>query len=166
MGLPTVRLPFSPGMRSGNGAPDFDFLLGRWRVHNRRLRACLKGSVEWDEFDTVLVVRPISNGLGNEDKCSFRLFNPATRLWSIYRTDSRRGFVSPPLVGSFTGDTGVFEGTDAFEGRSIRVRSIWSRVRTASPRLEQACSEDGSTWETNWVTDFTRLRDVEIRVIA
>ncbi len=164
--LPTVRLPHFAAIRSGNGARDFDFLFGRWRIHNRRLRAGLKGSVEWDEFETVLAVRPISNGLGNEDEHGFRIFDPAMRLWSIYQNDSRHGDLGPPLIGSFTGDTGVFEGTDVFDARPIRVRSIWSHVRTASPRWEQAFSEDGTRWETNWVMDFTRIRSVEIHVIA
>jgi hypothetical protein len=61
------------------------------------------------------------------------------------------------VVGSFSGDTGVFEGPDTLEGRPIRVRYTWSRVSTGSPRWEQAFSEDdGETWETNFVSEFTR----------
>jgi hypothetical protein len=60
-------------------------------------------------------------------------------------------------VGSFQGDVGTFEGEDRFEGRPIRVRFIWSRTSTPTPRWEQAFSEDGGkTWETNWVMDMTR----------
>ena len=41
--------------------------------------------------------------------------------------------------------------------RPILVRFIWSGVTTATPRWEQAFSDDGGrTWETNWVMDFTR----------
>ena len=62
------------------------------------------------------------------------------------------GVLDPPVLGSFSGDTGVFEGDDTFEGRPIRVRYIWSRVTTRTPRWEQAFSDDGGeTWETNWV---------------
>jgi hypothetical protein len=90
---------------------------------------------------------------------SFRFFDPTTRQWSIYWADSRRpGLLDPPVVGSFTGDTGVFEGDDTFKGKPIRVRFTWSRVATPSPRWEQAFSDDGGeTWETNWVNDFTRI---------
>jgi hypothetical protein len=156
------------GTVAGAGAHGFDFQTGRWKAHNRRLRARLKGSTEWDEFEATVVARPILGGQGNEDEyrtsyaggfvgMTFRLFNPATRQWSIYWADSRRGVLDPPVIGSFTGDTGTFEGTDAFEGRPIRVRFIWSRVSTAAPRWEQAFSEDGGkTWETNWIMDFTR----------
>jgi hypothetical protein len=42
----------------------------------------------------------------------------------------------------------------------IRVRYMWSRVTTGSPRWEQAFSTDGVvTWETNWINDFTRAAD-------
>lgn len=154
--------------RSADGAHDFDFWMGRWNAHNRRLRERLKGSTEWDEFEARIVARPLPSGLGNEDEyrtdyaggfigMSFRFFDPSTKKWAIYWADSRRGVLDPPVVGSFSGDTAIFEGTDTFDGRPIRVRFTWSRVTTAAPRWEQAFSADGGkTWETNWVMDMTR----------
>ncbi|MCP9486902.1 MAG: hypothetical protein MSC30_13680, partial [Gaiellaceae bacterium MAG52_C11] len=54
---------------------------------------------------------------------SFRFFDATTRQWSIYWADSRRpGLLDPPVLGSFSGDVGVFEGGDTFDGRPIRVR--------------------------------------------
>ena len=83
------------------------------------------------------------------------LLDPATRQWSIYWADSHRGRLEPPVVGSFDGDVGTFYGDDAFEGRPIRVRFLWTRG--TSPRWEQAFSTDGGkTWETNWTMDMTR----------
>jgi hypothetical protein len=92
---------------------------------------------------------------------SFRFFDPEKKLWSIYWADSRSpGPLDPPVVGSFDGDVGIFEGPDTFEGRPILVRYTWSRVTTPAPRWEQAFSEDGGeTWETNWIMDFTRADD-------
>jgi hypothetical protein len=154
--------------RSKDGARDFDFWMGSWRVHNRRLRERLKGSTEWEEFEATVVARPILGGVANEDEyrtdhaggfigMSFRFFDPATRQWSIYWADSRRGVLDPPVVGGFTGDTGLFEGRDVFEGRPILVRFSWSRVTTKAPHWEQAFSDDGGkTWETNWIMDMTR----------
>ena len=50
----------------------------------------------------------------------------------------------------------MFLGEDTFEGRPILVRFIWSDVNSGTPRWEQAFSEDdGDTWETNWVMEFT-----------
>lgn len=152
---------------------DFDFLRGRWNVRNRRLARRLAGSDDWDEFDAKVAARPLPGGLGNEDVfcsdygggfvgMSFRLFDPATGLWSIYWTDTRRpGLLDPPVVGSFSGGVGVFEGHDTFEDRPIRVRFVWSGVSGPRPRWEQAFSDDeGETWETNWVMDFARALEV------
>ena len=153
-------------MDIADGRHDFDFWTGTWRIHNRRLRARLSGSTEWDEFEARGQTWPILNGLGNRDEfrtdfwpdflgMTFRFFDPATRQWSIYWADSRRGRLEPPVVGSFAGDVGTFYGDDVFEGRPIRVRFIWTRG--ASPRWEQAFSTDGGkTWETNWTMDMTR----------
>jgi hypothetical protein len=151
------------------GTRDFDFWMGRWIAHNRRLRKRLAGSDEWDEFEGTVIARRILDGMGNEDEfrtdfdggfvgMSFRFFDPVKKQWSIYWADSRRsGELDPPVLGTFSGDTGVFEGPDVFEGRPILVRYTWSRVTTPTPRWEQAFSEDGGeTWETNWITDFTR----------
>jgi hypothetical protein len=150
-------------------ATDFDFLQGKWNIHNRRLRERLAGSDEWDEFEATSIAWQIFDGRGNEDEyrtdydggfvgMSFRFFDPTTRQWSIYWADSRRlGLLEPPVFGSFSGDVGVFEGDDSFGGRPIRVRYTWSGVTTPTPQWEQAFSEDGGkTWETNWVMEFTR----------
>jgi hypothetical protein len=65
--------------------------------------------------------------------------------------------VEPPVTGSFSGDTGTFDGPDTFGGRPVLVRFLWSGVTTPTPRWEQAFSTDnGQTWETNWTMDFTR----------
>ena len=151
-------------------ARDFDFWMGSWNVHNRRLRKRLVGSDEWDEFEATSVARPLLDGMGNEDEfrtdfyggfigMSFRFFDPRTKLWSIYWADTRRcGVLDPPVFGSFSGDVGVFEGADTFDERPIRVRFTWSGVTTSTPHWEQAFSDDdGETWETNWVADFERV---------
>jgi hypothetical protein len=153
-------------MEIADGRHDFDFWMGTWRIHNRRLRARLAGSTEWDAFEARGQTWPILNGLGNRDEfrtdfwpdfvgMTFRFFDPATRKWSIYWADSRHGVLEPPVVGSFEGDVGTFYGDDVFEGRPIRVRFIWTRG--TSPRWEQAFSADGGrTFETNWTMDMSR----------
>jgi hypothetical protein len=155
-------------MLGSDGSRDFDFWMGSWKIHNRRLRERLKGSTDWDEFEATATARLLLGGVGNEDVyrtefaggftgTSFRFFDKATGKWSIYWADSRKGTLEPPVVGSFQGDVAVFEGDDTFEGRPIRVRFTWSRVTSPSPRWEQAFSADGGkTWETNWVMDMTR----------
>jgi hypothetical protein len=154
-----------------DGRHDFDFLFGRWRVHNRRLVARLQGSTEWKEFEATNEARGLPTGLGNEDVfrsehlpgfvgMSFRFFDPQSKTWAIHWVDNRVGVLEPPVIGSFSGDVGIFKGPDVFRGRPITVRFIWSGVTTARPRWEQAFSPDGGqTWETNWVMEFTRAED-------
>jgi hypothetical protein len=152
---------------------DFDFWLGEWTIHNRRLRERLAGSEEWEDFEGRVRAWKILDGHGNADEfrtdyaggfvgMSFRFFDPTTKQWSIYWADSRRpGLLDPPVIGGFDGDTGVFEGDDTFGGRPVRVRFSWSGVTTPTPRWEQAFSADGgATWETNWEMDFARVEAV------
>jgi hypothetical protein len=156
--------------KTRDGARDFDFWMGSWKVRNRYLRERLKGSRDWLEFEATSEARPLSGVLGNQDEfrtehdggfvgMSFRFFDPKTEKWAIYWADSRRpGVLDPPVLGSFSGDVGIFEGEDTFEGTPILVRFVWSGITTPTPRWEQAFSEDGGeTWETNWVMDFTPL---------
>ena len=44
-----------------DGQADFDFLIGSWKVHNRRLKKPLAGSTEWYEFEATVVA---AQGLG------------------------------------------------------------------------------------------------------
>ena len=86
---------------------------------------------------------------------SVRVFDPATKLWSIWWIDGRHPHLEPPVHGRLEG-VGTFEGDDVFEGRPIRVRFLWSGISARSARWEQAFSADGgATWEVNWVMRFT-----------
>ena len=111
-----------------------------------------------------------STGLGNMDEfrtdykgglvgLSLRFFDPKTRLWSIYWTDTRRsGLLEPPVVGSFSDGVGVFECDDTFDGRPIIVRYVWSDMTATTARWAQSFSADGGeTWETNWTVEHRRV---------
>ena len=109
-------------MSHDDGRKDFDFLHGRWRVHNSRLARRLAGDDEWQEFAAVNVCAPVIAGLGNIDRfdcerfpdgkplhgLTLRLFDPTTRRWSIYWSDDRSGRLEPPVVGGWDGARGVF----------------------------------------------------------
>lgn len=148
----------------------FDFLNGRWKVHNRRLVKRLAGLHEWVEFEATDVFRPFPGLIGNEEHyrtdywknfvgIGIRLYNPVTKQWNLYWTDnhSSAGYFQVPVTGAFSGNVGVFKGQDTFEGRPIVVRFIWKRIGEDRAHWEQAFSADGGkTWETNWTMDFTR----------
>lgn len=141
---------------------DFDFLIGRWNVRHEKLKERLRGSSEWDTFDSVAEARQLPGNRGNSDfmdglGMTVRLFDPPTGRWSIYWAGHDRGTFDPPVTGAFTNGTGVFEGDDEHEGTPVRVRFLWTHDTPDSARWEQAFSADGgATWETNWIMHFTR----------
>jgi hypothetical protein len=61
------------------------------------------------------------------------------------------------MIGGFTNGRGLFYDQEQLGARTILVRFIFSNIQSNSFRLEQAFSADGGrTWETNWISDFTR----------
>jgi len=152
-------------------SPDFDFLVGTWRVSHRQLKRRLAGETEWISFDGSSTLRKILGGLGNIDEnevrkpdvtyigVTLRLYDPAKRSWSIYWMDSRSpsGDIGIALVGSFENGIGTFFSDETFEGKPIKVRYIWNATNPDRPHWQQAFSPDaGKTWEVNWVCEFTR----------
>ena len=95
----------------------------------------LAGSDEWEEFDATQECRAILLGLGNFDifhtelggkpfeGLTVRLFDPQTRLWTIYWADSNAVKLDGGKVGSFDGDMGEFFGREMVAGKG-RYREI------------------------------------------
>jgi len=46
---------------------DFDFFVGEWKVHNKKLKTRLSGCAEWTEFEATSECKKILNGFGNSD---------------------------------------------------------------------------------------------------
>jgi hypothetical protein len=156
-----------------DGRHDFDFLFGQWNVFNRQLDRRLAGSLTWLEFDATADVRPCLGGIGNVDEyraifpdgtsliaMTVRIFDPATRLWSLYWADSRSATLFPPVKGSFRDGVGEFRGEDLQDGVPVSVIFRWSEITPTSARWEQAMSADGgATWEWNWTMEFARVAE-------
>jgi hypothetical protein len=149
---------------------DFDFIIGDWTVRHRRLDKRLSGCSTWTEFAGRSSTRKTLGGFGNlEDNLlhfpegafraiAIRSWCAQTRTWSIWWLDGRNPTrIDKPVVGGFTGDTGLFYTDDVLDGRAIRVRFTWIAAAGQDPRWEQAFSADGGlSWETNWTMQFTR----------
>lgn len=154
-----------------DGRADFDFFMGRWKTHHRRLRERLKGSHDWEEFETTTVARKILGGLGNIDEATMerasgtvigvtvRLFDPKTRQWSLYWVDSVNGWNwHLPQIGEFKDGRGEFYAHEPIGGKYIFTRYLWLPINETSCRWEQAFSTDaGKTWETNWIMEHVRI---------
>ena len=141
---------------------DFDYLVGNWHLRNRKLVSRLTHSTEWIDFESRVEMHQILHGLGSIDKytdqasgkpyegMALRLFNPATRLWSIYWADSNSGSLDPPVVGSFENKIGHFFARDSYRGQPIIVVFRWDVRDPNRPIWSQAFSTDeGKTWEWN-----------------
>jgi hypothetical protein len=155
-----------------DGSHDFDFLIGDWKAHVRRLPDRLNNSNTWVEYDGISNHHKILDSNSNFEQFAvtstdkklhikaqtLRLYNPETRQWSIYLVDVDAGTLdTPPVVGGFTGKRGEFFHQENFKGRTILVRYVWLDISPKSSRMEQSFSPDGGkTWEVNWICELSR----------
>ncbi len=154
-----------------DGQHDFDFEIGVWRTHLKRLVNPLSGSTTWSEYTGTSVVRRVWDGranlvelvaegaAGRFEGLSLRLYNPQSRQWSLNFASSRTGTLSPPSIGEFRNGRGEFFSQESLDGRAIHVRFVISVITPDSIRFEQAFSADGGkTWEPNWIAVDTRRK--------
>lgn len=162
-----------------SASADFDFLHGIWKVRNRKLNSRLTGSNDWTEFEALQESKPILKGLGIQDffrteidgeafeATTIRLFDPDSRLWSIYWADSKSVKLDVPQVGSFDGPIGEFLARDTWNGTRVIVKFLWDRSNPESPVWSQAFSADeGETWEWNWYMTFSRAAEPLVKSTA
>jgi hypothetical protein len=175
--LPAAAQPASSGSAASgaaarrDGQRDFDFEIGVWKTHLKRLLHPLTGSSSWVELDGTSVVRKIWNGRanlveletdaasGHLEVLSLRLYDPQARQWSLNTANAKSGTLSVPTIGEFKDGRGEFFDQESFNGRTILVRNVWSDITADSCRFEQSFSDDGGkTWEVNWIAVDTRVK--------
>jgi hypothetical protein len=155
-----------------DGAHDFDFIIGEWKAHVRRLPDRLVGSNAWIEYDGISRHKKILDSNANFEEFevdnrekhlhlkaqTLRLYNPDSHQWSIYLLNVDKGTLDvPPVVGQFTGNRGEFYDQEEYKGRAILVRYVWTNISPKSARMEQSFSADGGkSWETNWICELSR----------
>lgn len=155
-----------------DGQHDFDFEIGAWKTHLRRLLHPLTGSNTWVEYEGTTIVHKIWNGranlvelvadgpAGHFEGLNLRLYNPQARQWSLNFANSSNGSLSQPTIGEFKNGRGEFFDQETLNGRAIFVRFVISDITPNSCRFEQAFSDDGGkTWEVNWIATDTRMKD-------
>lgn len=154
-----------------DGQHDFDFQIGAWKTHLKRLVHPLSGSDEWAEYEGVTTVRKVWDGranlvelsadgpAGHFEGLNLRLYNPQSRQWSLNFASSRGGTLAQPTIGGFIDGRGEFYDQEEFEGRAVFVRFVITPLDSDTIRFEQAFSDDGGkTWEVNWVATDTRAK--------
>jgi hypothetical protein len=152
-----------------DGQHDFDFNLGTWQTHIRRLVHPLTGSTTWVELNGTVLVKKVWGGraqleeieadgsTGHFEGLTLFLYNPEAHQWNMNFSTSSGGTFSSPSVGEFKNGRGEFYDQETFKGRTILVRIVWSDITPDSHRFEQSFSDDGGkTWEPNFVATLTR----------
>lgn len=155
----------------GGHQHDFDWELGDWNVHLKRLLHPLTGSKTWVEFEGTARVRKVWDGRanllelelnrpsGHIEGLSLRLYNPQSEQWSVYFANSDDGELEIPMVGQFQSSRGDFFDREPFQGKTIDIHFVFSNVTEKSFHGEQFFSADGGkSWEANWIEDFTRAK--------
>jgi hypothetical protein len=174
-----ARLQAAPSASDGptgeplrDGSHDFDFDIGTWHTHIRRILDPLSGSSDSIELTGTVTVRKVWGGRaqleeieadgpnGHWEGMSLFLYNPQSHQWSQSFINSKIAELNAPLIGSFKDGRGELFSGDTFHGKSILVRGEWSAIETDSHRYEESYSADGGeTWAPSFVADLTRDRD-------
>lgn len=162
--------PAQPPATGGrDGQHDFDFNVGVWRTHIKRILDPFSSTTQSIELNGTVTVRKLWDGRaqleeieadgpnGHWEGLTMFLYNPQAHQWSQTFTDSRIGVLQPPLTGSFKDGPGELFAQDAFKDRSILVRATWSDIQPNSHHFEEDYSEDGGrTWAPAFIATLTR----------
>jgi hypothetical protein len=162
-----------------DGSHDFDFLIGDWKAHLRRMVERETGVTTsdprtgiWVEYDGICNDKKLLDTNANFEQFdvqasrthlqfrgqALRMYNPVSHQWSIYGLDLDKGELGlPPLIGQFTGKRGEFFDSELRNGHMVQVRYVWTDISPKSAHMEQSFSPDGGkSWAVNWIVDLSR----------
>jgi hypothetical protein len=158
-----------PDITARDGRHDFDFNVGVWRTHIKRILDPLSGSTRSMELNGTVTVRTVWQGRaeleeieadgpnGHWEGLTLFLYNPDAHQWSQTFANSKSGVLTPPLIGAFKDGRGELYAMDTFNDRAILVRAVWSDITPDSHHFEQSYSDDGGkTWAAAFIATLTR----------
>ena len=158
-----------PDIAARDGRHDFDFNVGVWRTHIKRILDPLTGSTRSMELNGTVTVRKVWEGRaeleeieadgpnGHWEGLTLFLYNPEAHQWSQSFANSKSGVLTPPLIGAFKDGRGELYATDTVNDRAILVRAVWSDITPDSHHFEQSYSVDGGkTWAAAFIATLTR----------
>ena len=157
-----------------DGQHDFDFAIGVWHTHIKRILDPFASSSKSVELNGTVTTRKVWGGKaqleeieadgpkGHWEGLSLFLYNPAAHQWSQSFVNSKVGVLSPSStnVGEFRAGLGVFVGQDnTTYDKTILVRAVWSDIKPDSHQYVESYSNDGGkTWVTSFTANLTRLK--------
>ena len=138
-----------------DGQHDFDFNVGVWHTHIKRIKDALSGGTHSIELEGTVTVRKVWGGRaeleeietdgpeGHWEGLTLFLYNPKAEQWSQSFINSRSGELGAPLIGEFKEGHGELFSQDTLGGRSILVRGVWSVASADAHSYEESYSADG-----------------------
>jgi hypothetical protein len=158
-----------PNAAARDGQHDFDFNIGVWKTHIKRVLDPLSGSSSFIELNGTVTVRKVWDGRAQLEEIetagpngpwgglTLFMYDPAAHQWSQTFANSKIGVLTPGLIGSFKDGRGELYGQDTVDGRSILVRGVWSDIKPDSHHFEESYSDDGGkTWAAAFIANLTR----------
>ena len=152
-----------------DGSHDFDFNIGTWHTHIRRVLDPLTPSSPSIVLEGTVTVRKVWGGKaqleqietdgpkGHWEAMTLFLYNPETQEWSQTFANSTMGAPDVPLIGTFTNGRGDLYSPDTFHNRSILVRGTWSDITPDAHHYSESFSDDaGVTWHNSFNAELTR----------
>lgn len=152
-----------------DGQHDFDFNVGVWKTHIRRVLDPLSGSNKSVELNGTVTVRKVWDGRaqleeieadgpnGHWEGSTLFTYNPKAHQWNQTYVDSKSGVLEQPMIGSFRDGRGELFSLDTYHDRTILVRGVWSDITPNSHHFEIAYSDDGGkTWAPAFIANLTR----------
>jgi hypothetical protein len=151
-----------------DGLHDFDFAVGTFHTHIRRVPDPFAEPTKWLVYDGIKRTRQIldgngdietieADGPGQFETLNLFFYDKAARQWNLYFPSG--GEVGTPSVGEFHDGVGTFVGQDSYKGRNMLVRQTWTPTGPGSYHFEQSFSADfGKTWASNFIADLTRIQ--------
>jgi hypothetical protein len=159
----------APAIAPRDGRHDFDFNIGVWKTHIKRILNPLPGSANSIELNGTVTVRKVWDGRaqleeieadgpnGHWEGLTLFLYNPEAHQWSQTFADSKTGVLTLPLIGAFKDGRGELFSQETVGGRSILVRAVWSDITPNSHHFEESHSDDGGkTWAPAFIANLTR----------
>jgi hypothetical protein len=173
LSYPGIALTQTPAPTSAmhDGQHDFDFNLGVWHTHIRRVVDPFASSSGSVELNGTVTVRKVWGGKaeleeieadgpkGHWEGLTLFLYNPSAHQWSQSFANSKVGTLSSN-IGEFKDGRVVLVGEDnSVTDKTILVRAMWSDIKPDSHQYEEWYSNDGGmTWVRSFTANLTRVK--------
>lgn len=157
----------APAVR--DGSHDFDFSLGTWHTHARRILDPFGDQSHAETLDGTVTTHKVWDGRawleeieadgpnGHWEGMTLFLYNPQSGQWSQSYAGSDDGQISS-TVGSFRNGIGELYSTETYRGRQIMVRGVWSGITADAHDYVISYSDGGRSWFPAFIAHKTRIK--------